>query len=102
MTPSHLPAWRVVGRVFGPMLWERRGMVASAYLFRVLSIALSLLAPWPLKLIIDHVLSQHRLPHPLRALGLESRFSAEAMLLALAALIVVIAVLRALTESCQA
>jgi subfamily B ATP-binding cassette protein MsbA len=84
------------------MLWERRRVVGAAYLFRALSIALSLLAPWPLKLIIDHVLSHHSLPRSLRALGLDSRFSPEAMLLVLAAAIVLIATLRALTESTQA
>jgi ABC-type multidrug transport system fused ATPase/permease subunit len=42
------------------------------------------------------------LPRPLRALGLDSRFSPEATLLVLAGVIVLIATLRALTESRQA
>jgi ABC-type multidrug transport system fused ATPase/permease subunit len=102
MKPSQPPPWRVVGRVFGAMLWERRRTVAAAYLFRALSVALSLLAPWPLKLIIDHVLTRHALPRPLRSMGLDSRLSPEAMLLVLAAAIIIIATLRAFTESRQA
>ena len=102
MTSGQKPAWRVVAHAFGPMLWERRRTVAAVYFFRALSIALSLLAPWPLKLIIDHVLSHHSLPRPLRALGLDSRFTPEVMLLILAGVIVAIAGLRAFTESRQA
>jgi len=102
MTPAHKPAWRVVARAFGPTLWERRRTVAAVYFFRALSIALSLLAPWPLKLIIDHVLSHHPLPRPLRALGLDSRVTPEVTLLILAAAIVAIALSRAFTESRQA
>lgn len=102
MTPAHKPAWRVVARAFGPTLWERRRTVAAVYVFRALSIVLSLLAPWPLKLIIDHVLSHHPLPRTLRALGLDTRVSPEMTLLILAAAIVAIAGARAFTESRQA
>lgn len=101
MNVAPRPEWRVVARAFAPMLWERRRTVAAAYCFRALSIALSLLAPWPLKLIIDHVLSHRPLPRWLRSLGLDA-LSPEAMLLALAAVIILIASLRALTESRQA
>jgi ABC-type multidrug transport system fused ATPase/permease subunit len=90
-------SWRDVMRWCGPLVWEQRRLVATAYAFRIAAVVLALAAPWPLKIVIDNVLSDHRLPSLLRVLGAVG--SREALVLAMAAAIVVIAVLRALLES---
>jgi ABC-type multidrug transport system fused ATPase/permease subunit len=81
-----------------PIVLEQRRLLASAYAFRVAGVALGLAAPWPLKVIIDNVLSHRRLPAALRAAGLGNA-SPEALVVAMAAAIVGIAVVRALVES---
>ena len=87
-------------RTFGPMLWQHRRLAAESYVFRGLAIALALAAPWPLKMIIDHVLSSHPLPGRLAIL--DDYRSPEGVVAAMAGAIVVIALLRAAAESRQA
>lgn len=57
--PSRL---REVYAVFAPLLWARRRMLATAYLFNIIGVLATLLLPWPLKVIIDEVLSRHKAP----------------------------------------
>jgi ABC-type multidrug transport system fused ATPase/permease subunit len=80
-----------------PIALEHRRLLASAYTFRVAGVVLGLAAPWPLKVIIDNVLSRRRLPGALGAVGLGNA-SPEALVIAMAAAIVLIATLRALVE----
>jgi ATP-binding cassette, subfamily B, bacterial len=89
--------WRDVMRWAAPIALEHRRLLASAYAFRVAGVVLGLAAPWPLKVIIDNVLSRRRLPAALRAVGLGDA-SPEALVIAMAAAIVGIAALRALVE----
>ncbi len=57
--------WRKVWKLAGADLWENRWMLISAYLFGIVAVAALLLLPWPLKLIIDHVLAGDEQPNSL-------------------------------------
>jgi ABC-type multidrug transport system fused ATPase/permease subunit len=57
--------WRKVWKLAGADLLDNRWTLFSSYLFGVLSVAALLLLPWPLKLIIDHVMSGYDLPEAL-------------------------------------
>jgi ATP-binding cassette, subfamily B, bacterial len=90
-------SWRDVMRWCGPLLWEHRRLLGTAYAFRIAAVAAALAAPWPLKIVIDNVLADHRLPRALRFLSaVQSR---ETLVLTMAAAIVLIAVVRAFLES---
>ena len=58
--------WIALARTFGPDVWAHRRTMLTSYAFRMLAIGATLVAPWPLKIIIDHVLSSRPLPPPLR------------------------------------
>jgi len=58
--------WRDLARTFGPDIWVHRWPIARSYAFRVAEVATGVLAPWPLKIVIDHVLSSRPLPGMLR------------------------------------
>lgn len=49
-------------KAFGPDLWAHRRPLAWSYFLRILAIGAALFAPWPLKLIIDHVITSHSIP----------------------------------------
>ena len=51
-------------KAFGPDLWAHRGPLAWSYSLRTLAIGAALFAPWPLKLIIDRVITAHSVPRP--------------------------------------
>lgn len=48
-----------LAKAFGPDLSAHRGPLAWSYFLRTLAIAAALFAPWPLKLIIDHVITSN-------------------------------------------
>jgi ATP-binding cassette, subfamily B, bacterial len=98
MTPRPRRTWRDVMRWCTPILLEHRAALLSAYAFRVAAVVLALAAPWPLKVIIDNVLSGRRLPPALRVLT-RVVHTPEALVAAMAAAIVLIAALRAFVES---
>ena len=54
--------WREVWQLAGPDLWACRGTLVRGYLFGLASVGALVLLPWPLKLIIDHVMADHPLP----------------------------------------
>jgi ABC-type multidrug transport system fused ATPase/permease subunit len=98
MTRRARRTWLDVMRWSAPIALNERRLLASAYAFRVAGVVLGLAAPWPLKVIIDNVLTRRRLPAVLRIVGLGSA-SPEALVAAMATAIVTIAGLRALVES---
>ena len=100
MTARPRRTWRDVMRWSRPIVGEHRRLLATAYACRIAGVILGLAAPWPLKVIIDHVLTGRRVPSALAVL--RSVQSAESLILAMAAAIVAIAVLRALVESTHA
>ena len=63
-TREHTP-WRQVWQLAGPDLWACRWTLLRGYLFGIAAVGALVLLPWPLKLIIDHVVAGHRLPQPL-------------------------------------
>jgi ATP-binding cassette subfamily B protein len=60
-------AWQVLKR-FAPALWPHRRALGLAIACTLLASAMTLLAPWPVKYIIDHALGGAPLPAPLTAL----------------------------------
>ena len=54
--------WQKVWKLAGDDLWDNRWLLFKAYFFGVLAVASLLLLPWPLKLIIDHVMAGYDLP----------------------------------------
>jgi ATP-binding cassette, subfamily B, bacterial len=90
--------WRDILRWSWPHIVEQRRLVASAYGYRVVAVLLGLAAPWPLKVIIDNALAGRRPPKLLRTIGAGAA-RPEALVVAMAAAIVAIAILRAVVES---
>jgi ATP-binding cassette subfamily B protein len=97
--PRHTTVRELV-RTFGPDLWVHRRAMAAGYLYRTIAIGVTLLAPWPLKVIIDHVVGTRPPPRIISLLG--PGLSKEALVGVMAALIVVLALMRALAETLQA
>jgi ABC-type multidrug transport system fused ATPase/permease subunit len=54
--------WLKVWKLAGADLWDNRRTLFSAYLFGLVAVVALLLLPWPLKLIIDHVMAGYDLP----------------------------------------
>lgn len=77
-------------KAFGPDLLAYRGLLAWSYFLRTLAIAATLFAPWPLKLIIDHVITSHGLPHSF--LSLAPQLRPDQMVLLLAGLFLLVTV----------
>ncbi len=57
--------WNKIFHLAGEDLWHNRWKLFRAYFFGVVAVAALLLLPWPLKLIIDHVMSGYELPQSL-------------------------------------
>jgi len=57
-----------LARFFRSQLAQRRGLLAASFLSLMGGMVAELLAPWPIKIVIDHVLLQHPLPESLRLL----------------------------------
>ena len=60
--------WRKLARAFGPDLWAHRRLLSGAYAFRLISVAALVFSPWPLKVIIDNVITAKPLHGALRRL----------------------------------
>jgi len=73
-------SWRELARAFGPDILLHRRAIARSYAFRVLEVATGVLAPWPLKIVIDRVLSSRPLPGFLR--GFDAAASPMAVIVA--------------------
>ena len=98
MSAARRKTWREVMRWAAPIALEHRSLLVSAYALRVAGVVLGLAAPWPLKVIIDNVLSHRPFPRALAAAGLRDA-SPETAVFVLAASLVVLAAGRALVES---
>ena len=86
-------------KAFGPDLWAHRGLLAWSYFLRTLAIGAALFAPWPLKLIIDDIITSHSMPHLFR--GVTPQFRADQMVLLLAGLFLVVTVCGAIANSLE-
>jgi len=83
-------------RTFGPDLAIYRRTIAGSAVFRLIAIAATLAAPWPLKIIIDHVLSSRPLPPSLRPLL--SSLPPQVVVIVMAVTIVTLTAVRAFAE----
>jgi len=88
-----------LAQTFGPDLWIHRRTLTAAYAYRLLAILLALVAPWPLKIIIDHVLGPHPLPAIVAAVA--GTGSPARVVALMAAAIVALSGLRALADFLQ-
>ena len=98
MSAPRKKSWRDVMRWATPIALEHRPLLVSGYALRVAGVVFGLAAPWPLKVIIDNVLSHRPFPRALVAIGLREA-SPEAVVLVMAASIVALAAARALVEA---
>jgi ATP-binding cassette, subfamily B, bacterial len=64
-TNSEDKLWSKVWNLAGADLWDNRWTLCSAYFFGIMAVTSLLLLPWPLKLIIDHIMAGYALPTPL-------------------------------------
>src|SRR5256886_6834303 len=97
---AHAPATRF-RHLFLANLREVRGRLLFAALCTLGATAAELLKPWPLKIILDHVILDKPVPRALRALQGLLPAGKEPLLLEAAAGIVVIALLGGLFSYCQ-
>jgi ABC-type multidrug transport system fused ATPase/permease subunit/glycosyltransferase involved in cell wall biosynthesis len=84
---------------FGPDLWAYRGPLARSYSLRTLAICAALFAPWPLKLIIDHVITSHSMPRLFAGATLQLR--PDQMVLWLAGLFLFVTVCGAIANAAE-
>ena len=92
-------SWRELARAFGPDILLHRRAIARSYAFRVLEVATGVLAPWPLKIVIDRVLSSRPLPGFLR--GFDAAASPMAVIVAAGVAIVLISSVRGAADALQ-
>jgi ATP-binding cassette, subfamily B, bacterial len=92
-------SWRELMRTFGPDILVHRRAIVRSYAFRVLEVATGVLAPWPLKIVIDHVLSERPLPVMLQRI--DGGLSPIAIVIAAGAAIVLISSVRGAADALQ-
>ncbi|MFQ5707444.1 MAG: ABC transporter ATP-binding protein [bacterium] len=94
-TPARQKTWRRLWKTFGPDLWRHRRKLVLAYLLSLISIGATVLSPWPLKSIIDHVISQQPFGWSLQ--HLTQGISSDGMVVLLSLSFVLLALIAALT-----
>ena len=65
-SPRHVA--RELFKAFGSDIWAHRCLLIVSYLAGIISICAVILLPWPLKIIIDYVLSDQLFPEPLASI----------------------------------
>lgn len=91
--------WRKLARAFGPDLWAHRRLLFSAYAFRLISVAAGVFSPWPLKVIIDNVITARPLSGALQRFSFG--LSPEGLVLWMTSLFVVVAIVGAVTNALE-
>jgi ABC-type multidrug transport system fused ATPase/permease subunit len=86
-------------RAFGPDLWAHRGPLAWSYFLRMMAVSAALFAPWPLKLIIDHVITHASMPRLL--FGVTPQLRPDHLVLLLAGLFLAVMVCGAIANSAE-
>lgn len=96
---DHRNVWRRVVRAFWPDLWAHRRLLFGAYAFRLLSVGALIFSPWPLKVIIDNVITSKPLPAALRKFT--TALSPEGLVLWMTVLFVAATVIGAVTNALE-
>jgi ABC-type multidrug transport system fused ATPase/permease subunit/glycosyltransferase involved in cell wall biosynthesis len=86
-------------KAFGPDLWAHRRSLAWSYFLRTLAIGAALFSPWPLKLIIDHVITSQSTPRFL--LGITPQLRPDQMVLLMACVFLLVTVCGAIANSAE-
>ena len=86
-------------KAFGPDLWVHRRRLAWSYFLRTLAIGAALFAPWPLKVIIDHVIASRSVPRLL--LGITPELGPEYLVLLMTVLFLLVTVAGAIANSSE-
>ncbi|MFQ5630876.1 MAG: ABC transporter ATP-binding protein [bacterium] len=94
--PRTKKLWRQLVSVFGKNLLVHRRKLVIAYIFNFMAVGAALLIPWPLKMIIDNVISGEAFPEWMRIYS--TPFSQEVLLALLTVAVILFAGLNALTE----
>ena len=84
---------------FGRDLSSERGSLAIAYVSRLIAVGAALFAPWPLKVIIDNVISSRSLPRVLRTLG--PGFTPEQLVLTMTLLFLLVTMVGAVANALE-
>jgi len=59
---SSISLWHRLLQAFGPDLWTHRRRLFQSYVLSLVTVVATVLLPWPLKIIIDHGITDHPLP----------------------------------------
>ena len=94
---AHPESWRAMTRAFLPELRAHRWRLAAGYLCALVGVGASVASPWPLKIIIDHVLSGR--PVPVWFGPIAGRTSSATLVLALAIAFVVVITIGAIATT---
>ena len=86
-------------KAFGPDLWAHRGSLAWSYFLRTLAIVAALFGPWPLKLIIDHVITSHSIPRLF--FGISPQLRSDHLVVLLAGLFLLVTVSGAIANAAE-
>lgn len=93
------PAWWRVVRAFAPDWWQHRRLLAVSYVCSLAAVGTLVLAPWPLKILIDSVLGTHPLPGPLALHA--AALSPTGQIVVLAAAVALIAAMRSVFSTIE-
>lgn len=91
--------WRRLVRAFGPDLWAHRRLLGLAYFFRLLAVGAAVFLPWPLKVIIDNVISSRPLSGALGRFG--AGVSTETLVLWMTSLFVLVTIAGAIANALE-
>jgi ATP-binding cassette subfamily B protein len=91
--------WRKLVQTFGPDMWVHRRLALGAYTFRLISVLAVIFSPWPLKVIIDNVITSRPLPGALRPIS--TGLSPESLVMWMAAVFVAVTVVGAVANALE-
>ncbi|HVG35724.1 MAG TPA: ABC transporter ATP-binding protein [Pyrinomonadaceae bacterium] len=91
--------WRKLVRAFGPDLWAHRRLLGLAYIFRLISVGAAIFLPWPLKVIIDNVITSRPLPDALRKFSMG--MSPESLVIWMTSLFLLATIIGAITNALE-
>ena len=91
--------WRKLARAFGPDLWAHRRLLGLAYAFRLLAVGAGVFLPWPLKVVIDNVISSRPLSGALGSFS--AGLSTETLTLWMVSLFMLVTIIGAIANALE-